>query len=54
MSGLRGAAAGISPGLVRVSVGYTGALEQRWKQLLGTLGEIGLVAAGTAESPPEP
>ncbi len=27
------ARAGISPGLVRLSVGYTGSLEQRWKQL---------------------
>ena len=25
--------AGISPGLVRMSVGYTGGLEQRWAQL---------------------
>ncbi|KAB1220453.1 Methionine gamma-lyase [Morella rubra] len=25
--------AGISPGLVRMSVGYIGALEQRWSQL---------------------
>jgi methionine-gamma-lyase len=27
------AAAGISPGLVRISVGYTGDLEERWHQL---------------------
>ena len=26
-------AAGIRPGLVRMSIGYTGSLEQRWKQL---------------------
>jgi methionine-gamma-lyase len=26
-------AAGISPGLVRISIGYTGSLEQRWQQL---------------------
>jgi hypothetical protein len=25
--------AGISPGLVRMSVGFTGSLEQRWEQL---------------------
>ena len=34
-------AAGISPGLVRVSVGYTGTLEQRWSQLDATLTTIG-------------
>lgn len=27
------AEAGIAPGLVRMSVGYTGRLEQRWRQL---------------------
>ena len=26
-------AAGIRPGLVRISVGYTGTVEQRWSQL---------------------
>jgi methionine-gamma-lyase len=31
------AAAGISPGLVRMSVGYTGSLEQRWRQLLDAI-----------------
>ncbi len=36
-------AAGISPGLVRVSVGYTGTLEQRWGQLLTALRKVGLV-----------
>ena len=30
-------AAGISPGLVRVSIGYTGSLEQRWQQLKAAL-----------------
>jgi methionine-gamma-lyase len=35
------ASAGISPGLVRMSVGYTGTLEQRWKQLRDTLQEVG-------------
>lgn len=29
--------AGISPGLVRVSIGYTGSLEQRWSQLSDAL-----------------
>lgn len=32
--------AGISPGLVRISVGYTGTLEQRWAQLESALNEI--------------
>jgi methionine-gamma-lyase len=36
-------AAGISPGLLRISVGYTGTLEQRWSQLLAALKETGLV-----------
>ena len=35
-------AAGISPGLVRVSVGYTGSLEQRWRQLDDALQSVGL------------
>ncbi|NND55077.1 MAG: aminotransferase class I/II-fold pyridoxal phosphate-dependent enzyme [Gammaproteobacteria bacterium] len=35
--------AGISPGLVRVSIGYTGTLEQRWNQLLAALKETGIV-----------
>lgn len=29
--------AGISPGLVRISIGYTGTLEQRWRQLRDAL-----------------
>ena len=29
--------AGISPGLVRISIGYTGSLEQRWRQLQAAL-----------------
>jgi len=37
--------AGISPGLVRVSIGYTGTLEQRWSQLLSALEETGIVDA---------
>ncbi len=35
--------AGISPGLVRVSAGYTGTLEQRWSQLLAALNDTGIV-----------
>ena len=35
------ASAGISPGLVRLSVGYTGTLEQRWQQLRDALNEVG-------------
>lgn len=34
--------AGISPGLIRVSIGYTGTLEQRWEQLLGALKATGI------------
>ncbi len=33
-------AAGISPGLVRLSVGYTGTVEQRWQQLRDALEEV--------------
>lgn len=36
-------AAGISPGLVRMSVGFTGSLEQRWSQLERSLRRAGLV-----------
>jgi methionine-gamma-lyase len=36
--------AGISPGLVRISIGYTGTLEQRWKQLLEALQKTGIVS----------
>ncbi len=39
---------GISPGLVRMSVGYTGTLEQRWQQLACALRDIGAVALSTA------
>lgn len=35
--------AGISPGLVRMSIGYTGTLEQRWGQLLGALEDAGKI-----------
>ena len=37
--------AGISPGLVRVSIGYTGTLEQRWRQLESALQKTGMLAA---------
>ena len=36
------AAAGISTGLVRMSIGFTGSIEQRWDQLEDALREIGL------------
>ena len=36
--------AGIGGGLVRMSVGYTGALEQRWLQLRSVLERMGLVS----------
>jgi len=36
------AEAGISPGLVRMSVGYTGTTEQRWRQLQGALERLGV------------
>ena len=32
--------AGILPGLVRISVGYTGSVEQRWEQLAGALAAV--------------
>ena len=40
------AAAGIRPGLVRMSIGYTGSLEQRWEQLSDALEVLDLVPAG--------
>ena len=36
------AAAGISRGYLRISVGYTGTLEQRWRQLEASLARVGL------------
>lgn len=39
------AAAGISPGLVRMSIGYTGTLEQRWSQLQSALQDVGCIDA---------
>jgi len=35
--------AGISPGLLRMSLGYTGTTEQRWNQLLKALERLGVV-----------
>ena len=35
--------AGISPGLVRLSIGYTGSLEQRWDQLVEALRLLGMI-----------
>ena len=40
--------AGISPGLVRLSVGYTGTLAQRWRQLKGALDDVGVENARAA------
>ena len=37
------AAAGIRPGLIRMSVGYTGSLEQRWSWFERALTRNGLV-----------
>ncbi len=42
------AAAGISPGLVRMSVGITGTLEQRWAQLADAARRVGLEGAAAA------
>jgi methionine-gamma-lyase len=36
--------AGIQPGLVRMSVGYTGTLDQRWLQLRSVLEKMGLIS----------
>ena len=36
-------AAGIMPGLVRMSIGYTGSLEQRWTQLEDALEILNLI-----------
>ena len=37
--------AGIGEGLVRMSVGYTGTIEQRWRQLESALQDIGVIDA---------
>jgi methionine-gamma-lyase len=36
-------AAGISPGLIRLAVGYTGTLDQRWAQLTEGLAAVGML-----------
>ena len=36
-------AAGIAPGLIRMSIGYTGSVEQRWGQLESALRQVGLL-----------
>jgi methionine-gamma-lyase len=43
--------AGISPGLVRISIGYTGSLEQRWKQFQLAMERVGLVSKTPVDSP---
>ena len=40
-------AAGIGAGLVRMSLGYTGTLDQRWQQLESALSDIGLIPPAT-------
>ena len=40
------AAAGISPGLLRMSVGITGTVEQRWRQLEGALQRLDVIKPG--------
>ena len=42
--------AGISPGLVRMSVGITGTVEQRWRQLEMTLERLGVIEPGPEAS----
>jgi methionine-gamma-lyase len=42
------AQAGISPGLVRISIGYTGSVEQRWAQFERALGEVGALEPGAS------
>jgi methionine-gamma-lyase len=44
--------AGISPGLVRISIGYTGSVEQRWCQLRRALEEVGALESGDATRQP--
>jgi methionine-gamma-lyase len=40
-------AAGIAPGLVRMSVGITGTVEQRWRQLEGALRRLDVINGGS-------
>ena len=37
---------GVRPGLVRLSIGYTGTLEQRWGQLQSVLADMSLMSPG--------
>ncbi|MHC5004854.1 MAG: methionine gamma-lyase family protein [Planctomycetota bacterium] len=46
------ALAGITPGLVRLSIGYTGTAEQRWSQMLDVLEEMDLVGQRDHGPPP--
>ncbi len=41
-------AAGIRPGLIRFSIGYTGSLEQRWDQMHRALTRVGAISATPA------
>lgn len=41
-------AAGIKPGLVRMSLGYTGNVEDRWGELVETLETLNMVTAGSS------
>jgi hypothetical protein len=43
-------AAGIQPGLVRMSVGFTGSMEQRWEQLERAMVRAGLMEATTGKA----
>ena len=43
--------AGISPGLLRMSLGYTGTTEQRWNQLLKALERLDIVGANSFAKP---
>jgi methionine-gamma-lyase len=47
------ASAGIQPGLVRMSVGFTGTTEQRWRQLRSALERLGVVKAAAGRQPAE-
>ena len=40
------ATAGIAPGLIRMSVGFTGTAEQRWRQMHAALRRLGMVSGG--------
>ncbi|KAI5073679.1 hypothetical protein GOP47_0011692 [Adiantum capillus-veneris] len=39
---------GISPGLVRMSIGYSGTMEQRWSQLYEALTHMGLLSSSSS------